>query len=102
MTAACLATLLTGCATNDESRINFAGASKADASIGVQALEILNNIKEPQIPKLPSDCSQREKSGVKVKDRQDVALLKTDRALGKANDRVIRCSSWYTALYPKL
>lgn len=45
-------------------------------------------------PNLPADCRKRERSGVRIRDPHDVALLKTDQALGRANARVTRCADW--------
>ncbi len=44
---------------------------------------------------LPTDCRVAERSGVKAGDRLDIALVKTDKALGRANARVGRCAAWY-------
>lgn len=46
-------------------------------------------------PALPADCRIREQSGVKAGDRLDIALLKSERALGRANARVERCADFY-------
>ncbi len=46
-------------------------------------------------PALPGDCKEQERSGVKTGDKLDVALLKTDAALSRANARVTRCADWY-------
>lgn len=80
---------LTGCVTA-EGRLNRAGAVKGEAGIVSSAIEELKSL-----PDLPADCSRREVSGVRKGDRLDVALVKTDRALGRANARVGRCAAWY-------
>ncbi|MFC6488043.1 hypothetical protein [Nitratireductor sp. GCM10026969] len=67
-----------------------AGKRQADAGLVEQAIESAR-----QLPDQPADCRVREHSGVIVGDRLDVALIKTDRALGRANARVIRCADWY-------
>lgn len=46
-------------------------------------------------PDLPKDCRKRERSGVQLGEPIDVALLKTDQALGRANSRVARCADWH-------
>lgn len=46
-------------------------------------------------PDLPSDCRKRERSGVHLGEPLDLALIKTDRALGQANARVVRCAGWH-------
>lgn len=49
----------------------------------------------PPLPELPADCRRTEPSGVRVGDRLDVALLKSERARGAANARVVRCAGFY-------
>ncbi|KZM49889.1 hypothetical protein OA90_13500 [Labrenzia sp. OB1] len=46
-------------------------------------------------PDLPSDCRKRERSGVYLGDPLDLALIKTDQALGRANSRIARCADWH-------
>jgi len=46
-------------------------------------------------PDLPRDCRKQERSGVQLGDPLDIALIKTDRALGHANARVTRCAAWH-------
>ena len=48
-----------------------------------------------QLPDLPPDCRQISRSGVRRGDRLDTALLKTDAALARQNDRTGRCADWY-------
>lgn len=50
-------------------------------------------------PELPADCRILEQSGVRVGDRLDVALLKSERALGRANARVERCAEFYDSIH---
>ncbi|MDS1135166.1 hypothetical protein [Nitratireductor indicus] len=87
-----MAVFLTGCATV-EGRLNAAGATKAEASVVEHAIGTTN-----RLPALPEDCRKQERSGVVAGDRLDVALLKTDRALGRANARPTRCAAWYDQL----
>ena len=82
-------TFLSGCVTA-ESRIKAAGRTKAEAGMVDAAIRAAR-----QLPDLPADCTTREASGVRNGDRLDVALVKTDRALGRANARVRRCADWY-------
>lgn len=46
-------------------------------------------------PALPDDCRKQERSGVRPGDPLDTALIRTDRALGRANARVTRCAGWH-------
>ncbi|WP_055673624.1 hypothetical protein [Roseibium alexandrii] len=46
-------------------------------------------------PALPADCRRKERSGVREGEPMDVALIKTDQALGRANARVRRCAAWH-------
>lgn len=50
------------------------------------------------LPDHPADCSVKERSGVARSDRLDVALVKTDQALTRANSRIARCDTWYKKL----
>lgn len=50
------------------------------------------------LPESPSDCAVKERSGVRLTDRLDVALVKTDQALTRANTRITRCDTWYKKL----
>jgi hypothetical protein len=83
------AIFLTGCATADQ-RIAAAARTKAEAGLVQTAIEAARHV-----PGIPDDCRTRERSGVAMGDRLDVALLKTDRALGRANARVERCAAWH-------
>ncbi|WP_346908564.1 hypothetical protein [uncultured Roseibium sp.] len=44
---------------------------------------------------LPDDCRRQERSGVRTGEPLDTALIRTDRALGRANARVRRCADWH-------
>lgn len=83
-------TFFAGCTGDSALRLNAAGKAKADAGLVDQALA-----SGRAWPNLPHDCRERERSGVAPGDRLDVALVKTDAALGRANDRVARCAGWY-------
>lgn len=80
------------CAT-DRARYLSAVATRADASIAVQAAEDADDI-----PDQPADCRKREAAGIGPGDRLDVAVVKYDAALGRANARAIRCAEWHDDL----
>ncbi|WP_299817485.1 hypothetical protein [uncultured Roseibium sp.] len=50
---------------------------------------------EKTLPNYPADCRKEERSGARIGEPLDVALLRSDRALGRANARVLRCAGWY-------
>jgi hypothetical protein len=83
-----MAILLSACASAGD-RLGRARGEEARADLVDEALGVA------ALPDLPADCRRREASGVKVGDRLDVALLKSERALGRANDRVTRCAGFY-------
>ncbi len=78
----CSLVLLSACGTIDR-RLQDA----AEQSGRVEA--------EKTLPAYPGDCRKRERSGVRQGEPLDVALIRTDRALGRANARVVRCADWY-------
>lgn len=80
---------LMGCATSERARL--ADAKRAQAAAEATRAAITEAAK---VPDKPEDCRINERSGVKLGDRLDVALLKTDRALGRANARIDRCWAW--------
>ena len=87
-------TLTTGCAVvNPKERIDAAARMKAGSGEVAGALAATRSL-----PEMPTDCRQWEASGVALGDRLDVALLKTDRALTRANLRVRRCHQWHLDL----
>lgn len=51
-----------------------------------------------QLPDYPADCRRRERSGVREGEPLDVALIRTDNALGRANAKLTRCASWYDSI----
>lgn len=83
---------LAGC-TTDRARLNAAAATQGDASVTAQAIT-----QARRVPSQPKDCGAREHSGVRVGDRLDVALVKTDAALSRANAKGRRCAGWYEDL----
>jgi hypothetical protein len=84
-----MAALLSGCAAGN--RLEAAAGKKAEASVVTQALQV-------DLPSQPPECGQPERSGVRQGDRLDVALVKTDRALGRANEKSALCARWYDEL----
>ena len=50
------------------------------------------------LPDLPEYCRQDTRSGVRVGDRLDTALLKTDAALAEEHRRNAICADWYDEL----
>ena len=47
------------------------------------------------LPDLPAYCRERSASGVRLGDRLDAALLKTDAALVAEHQRTAFCADWY-------
>lgn len=88
MLALSTALFSSGCEHLDK-RLVQASRTAAEAGLVDQALAIRSH------PALPADCRIREQSGVKAGDRLDIALLKSERALGRANARVERCADFY-------
>lgn len=88
-----MGTFLISCATADQERLNQAARTTAEAGQVESAIE-----QTTQLPPQPNDCENMERSGVTNGDRLDVALVKTDRALSRANSRVARCAAWYDDL----
>lgn len=82
---------LTGCEHLSE-RLAAAKSEEARADVVDLALAVHS------IPDLPADCRKKEASGIKTGDRMDVALLKSERALGRANARVERCAEFYDSI----
>lgn len=82
---------LSGCGTSD-ARFAAAAREKELATQLQAAIEREAQLREGM--RLPEDCARRERSGVKAGDRLDIAALKTDAALGRANDRAVRCAAY--------
>lgn len=78
----CSLTFLTACATVEE-------------RLEVAAKQMGQTNASRHLPDYPRDCRGKEKSGVRVGEPLDVALIRTDRALGRANARLQRCGQWY-------
>lgn len=47
------------------------------------------------LPEYPPGCRTRYRSGVVAADRLDAALIKTDRALARANKQIGWCAAWF-------
>lgn len=94
-----MAIFLSACETNKQ-RIQKAAAQKANAEAVGPALDLLKTERAQanNLPMLPIDCKRLERSGVAEGDRLDVALVKTDKALTRANGRVGRCADWHANL----
>lgn len=75
--------------------MNGAAADAARADLVDQALAVEDRV---DLPPQPAGCGEPERSGVRAGDRLDAALLKTDRALTRANDKGATCARWYDAL----
>ena len=88
-----------GCAT-DSARLGIAARAKATADVQSSTIDLAEQerVASRQLPALPAECRKRERSGVKLGERADVALLKTDQALTRANGRVVNCAAWYDKL----
>ena len=50
------------------------------------------------LPEYPDLCRREHRSGVSRGDRLDAALVKTDRALFRANGQIRECATWYDEL----
>ena len=84
---------LISCATNNQDRLNQAARDTAEASQVDEAIQ-----QTRQLPEQPADCKRIERAGIKDGERLDIALVKTDRALSRANNRISRCAGWYEDL----
>jgi hypothetical protein len=50
------------------------------------------------LPEYPDLCRREHRSRVSGGDRLDAALVKTDRALARANGQIRECGTWYDEL----
>lgn len=92
MLIASIAGLLAACQTaNDQAR--DAAAREAAAKAVAPAIAATR-----EIPPLPADCRRTERSGVKEGDRWDVAVVKSDAAIGRLNERIKRCAAWHDGI----
>lgn len=83
---------LTGCET-DRQTIARAEHAKAENEAVAQAAEIL--ARQNDLPPWPPECTEKEKAGVSRKDKADIAIVKYDQALTRANEKPVRCAGWY-------
>ncbi len=88
-----------GCAT-DKARLGKAAREKAKADVQSDTIDLAEQerVASRALPALPAECRKRERSGVDLGERVDVALLKTDQALTRANKRTVNCAAWYDTL----
>lgn len=91
---------LAGCGTA-EPALNRAFADRAGASLAEEAIAMAEAEREAarRGPQWPAACKRRVRSGVKLGDRLDHATLKTDFALGQANELLVWCGNWFEKNY---
>ena len=79
-----LATIcLAGCGPSNKARLDAAAVRTAQVNVG------------RQLPDYPARCRKKHRSGVTPSDREDGALLKTDKALARQHRSVDSCARWY-------
>lgn len=85
---------LIGCA---DGRFVAAEWERVSAEQVSKALSVANEERRigRTLPEYPDGCRRSHSSGVKIGDRLDAALLKTDRALTRANGQIRECAGWY-------
>lgn len=85
---------LIGCA---DGRLTRAAVEKAKAGQVADALAVADEERRigRALPEYPPGCRTRYRSGVVAADRLDVALIKTDRALVRANSQIGWCADWF-------
>jgi hypothetical protein len=92
LTCLVFATLVSSCAT-DRNRLSAVEQIKAQDAVIAELIRI--NAKKVPIPSQPPECRGPVRSGATEADRVDVALIKQDRALGKANATLAACAALY-------
>ena len=87
---------MSGCGT-DRARLAEAFGAQAEADLVGQTIDAAEAEREAarKLPALPLECRRRIRSGVKLGDRLDHAVERTDIALGAANKRLAACAAWY-------
>jgi hypothetical protein len=87
-------TSLAGCA---DGRFIASERERATANQVDDALAVAEEARATgrNLPKYPDDCRRTYRSGVNEGDRLDAALVKTDRALSRANSQIRVCAGWY-------
>jgi hypothetical protein len=85
---------LAGCA---DGRFVAAERERASAEQVENALSVAEEAQRigRTLPEYPEDCRRTYRSGVTTGDRLDAALVKTDRALFRANGQIRECATWY-------
>ncbi len=91
------AVFLTGCARAD---LTKSAAREAAANTTQDALAVADQERDigRVLPTYPSECKTLHRAGVSAGDRLDVAVVKYDRALGRANAQIRTCADWYAAI----
>jgi hypothetical protein len=87
-------TSLIGCA---DGRFIESERERASAEQVENALSVAEEAQRigRSLPEYPEDCRRTYRSGVNEGDRLDAALVKTDRALSRANSQIRVCAGWY-------
>ncbi|WP_339760685.1 hypothetical protein [uncultured Hoeflea sp.] len=85
---------LIGCA---DGRFVAAERERANAEQVSKALSVADEERRigRTLPEYPAGCRTTYRSGVAVGDRLDAALIKSDRALSRANGQIRECAGWY-------
>lgn len=85
---------LAGCA---DGRFVAAERERASAEQVEDALSVAEEAQRlgRSLPEYPEACRRTHRSGVRGGDRLDAALVKTDRALSRANGQIRECATWY-------
>tara|TARA_R110002020_G_scaffold467027_4_gene690229 strand:+ start:39219 stop:39503 length:285 start_codon:yes stop_codon:yes gene_type:complete len=88
---------LAGCA---DGRFIAAERERASAEQVSKALSVADEERRigRTLPEYPDPCRREHRSGVAEGDRLDAALVKTDRALARANGQIRECAGWYDDL----
>jgi hypothetical protein len=86
--------LLSGCAGSKFADLT---AREREASLIEKAIAAADTPRVP-LPDQPSECPKPEASNVKSGDRLDIAVVKTDAALDRANAKAKACSDWYDSI----
>lgn len=81
---------MTGCAHNNAKIVRESTESKTLYESMSAELD-----RQSKPPRVPTDCKMVEGAGIKLNERLDVALIKADAALMRANSRISRCWNWY-------
>ena len=85
---------LTGCAKGKFADFT---AREREAGLVEQALAVASQPSAP-LPDQPADCPKPETANVKSGERLDIALVKTDAALDRANAKAKACFDWYASI----